>query len=1171
MRHILFCLLFLVGVTAASAQVGGSGSITGTVTDPSGAVVAGATVTATNVATAVQTTRQTTDAGFFVLSPLPAGEYKVTVQANGFQTLSQEHVVVDALATVGLNPKLQVGASTQSVTVEAAPPLLRTDDATLGASMENAIYDSLPLAMNGVARDPTQFVSLAAGVSSYTTQVAGPSYGSFNGGQQYQNEVYLGGLPMTSAGTQGDTRNLALGISVEAVDQFQVETNNAKAMYEGQGVENFVLKSGTDHFHGAAYEYFRNTDMDARGFFPSLRPVEHQNEFGASLGGPIKKDKIFFFGNYNGYRFVSTSVPALQSIPTAQEQTGNFSALPAAIYDPATTACNASGVCTRAPFAGNIIPSSRISKVSQSLASYMPTPTNSNIQNNYLTELPETVSINNTTNTVDVNLSDKNRFSAMYSTGKYTTNFTGSLASGTDSLPLPYTDGRFVVEYPTTSQLHDTYVISPNLLNQVSVSFARIYIPLQDDTAAGDYPQKAGLTGLPPGLASTALPTLTFAGTNAPIGWRGSTATPTIEAVNTEVLQDNVQWTKGRHFLTFGFQFEALGDNYTNPATGTLASFAFSNNETATYSATGSISSNTGNSWASYLLGAVDSSAVTQNGVAETGGRYKDYAAYIQDDFKVSSKLTLNLGLRWNVWGPFHEVDNRLSFFNPLLPNPAAGGHLGALEFAGNGPDSCNCSIPIKTHYLNPGPRFGAAYRLDDKTVMRGGFALTYVHAGGVGGRVDGRQGLSQLGFDTSAAFSSPGSGAPAFYWDSGYPAYQAPPFINPSYGTGFITSNPTGAQTVNYADPQLGAKPPYYENWNLGIQRSLSGAMTLGVTYTASVGHFLPGAGYAGPMTNQIPLQYLSLGSTLTATANPTTIAAAQAAFPGVGLPFPNFVGTIGQMLRPYPQYGAIADPWANVGNSNYNALQVVFNRRLEHGLTFMLGYTFSKEIDDVSGSTSSSSADLSSRNPFNNALERAPGVIDHAQVFSATLVYKLPFGKGHMLGGGNAVVSHLVSNWQVSGIFTYTSGSPLTITANGCTSGGILGTCYPNYNPSFSGPVRINGDYGSGSVLGSTPTVYLAKSAFVDPPPFTVGNVPRSAAYGLLAPHLANEDVSLRREFLIHEKVTFALQADAFNITNAVYFTAPGANIDSASFGTLTSQNNLPRKIQLSGRITF
>lgn len=1133
--------------------------------------MAGAEVSAANVATALQTMRQTTDAGFFVLSPLPAGEYTVTVKASGFQTLSQQHVVVDALATVGLNLKLQVGASSQSITVEAAPPQLKTDDATLGSSVQNSIYDALPLAMNGVARDPTQFVSLVAGVNSYSTQVAGPSFGSFNGGQSYQNEVYLEGIPMTNAGTEGDTRNLALGISVEAVDQFQVETNNAKAMFEGQGIENYVLKSGTERYHGAVYEYFRNTDLDARGFFPPTRPIEHQNEFGTSFGGPIKKDKIFFFGNYNGYRFDSSSVPALQSVPTTAERTGDFSAFPAAIYDPASTVCTTAGVCTRQPFAGNIIPSSRLSKAAQSLASYLPAPTNANIQNNYLTELPETVSVNNTTDKIDVDLSDKNRFFALYSTGKYTTNFTGSLAAGTDELPLPYTASRVVVEYPTTTQLHDTYIISPSLLNQISVSYSRIYIPLGSNTAAGDYPQKAGITGLPPGLASTAMPDVTFAGTNAPIGWGGSTAHPTIEAAVTFVVQNNVQWTKGRHFLTFGFQFQALQDNYTNPNTGTLASFSFSNNETATFSPTGSILSNSGNSYASYLLGAVDSSSVTQNGVAETGARYKDYAAYIQDDFRVSSKLTLNLGLRWDVWGPFKEVDNRLSFFNPLMPNPAAGGHLGALEFAGSGVDSCNCSIPIRTHYVNPGPRFGAAYRLDDKTVLRAGFALTFAHAGGVGGRINGRQGLSQLGFDTSASFSSPGSGTPAFYLDNGYPAYQAPPFINPSYGTGYITSNPTGAQTVTYGDPKLGAKPPYYENWNFGIQRALTASMTFGVTYTGSMGHFLPGAGNAGPMTNQIPLQYLSLGSLLTSTANPTTIAAAQALFPGIGLPFPNFVGTIGQMLRPYPQYGTINDPWVNLGNSNYHALQANFNRRLEHGLTVMLGYTFSKEIDDISGSTSSTTANILSRNPNNNALERALGTIDRPQVFTATFVYKLPFGAGHKLGAGNAVVSHVVSNWQIAGIVSYSSGSPLTITANGCTSGGILGACYPNYNPNYSGSVQINGSYGNGSVLGSTPTAYLAKSAFVDPAPFTVGNVPRSAPFGLLSPYVADEDLSLRREFSIREKVQFALQADAFNISNSVNFLAPGTNIDSASFGTLTSQANLPRKMQLSARITF
>ncbi|HWB87325.1 MAG TPA: carboxypeptidase-like regulatory domain-containing protein [Bryobacteraceae bacterium] len=1160
MRFATYCLVGLALVGAAFAQVSGTGSIQGTVSDPSGAVVTGASVTATNVATGVQTTRQTTDAGFYVISPLPAGPYTVTVKATGFQSVNQQGVILDALATLGLNFKLELGSATQSITVEAAPPMLKTDDATMGSSVRNEVYDALPLAMNGVARDPTQFTSLVPGVNSYTTQVAGPSFGSFNGGQTYHNEIYVEGLPMTSAGTQGDTRTLSLGISVEAVEQFQVETNGSKAMYEGQGVENYVLKSGTNQFHGGVYEYFRNTDLDARGFFPPARPIEHQNEFGGSVGGPIKKNKIFFFGNYDGYRFDSASIPALQSIPTLKERTGDFSEFPGLIYDPRTTTTSASGVSTRDPFPGNMIPSNRLSAAAQSFQSYLPAPINGNIQNNYLTQLPETVSVNNVTGKVDVNLSDKNRFFAVYSTGRYTTNFTGSLAPGTNSLPLPYTQARFVKEYPTTGQIHDTYLLTPNLVNQFGVSYGRMYIPLVNDTADGNYPQKAGLKGLPPGIASTAMPDISFSGANSPISWVGTNAHANVEAANTLAVQNNMLWTRGKHFITFGFQFQALQDNFNNPLTGTLAGFTFSNNQTAAFSSTGSILSNTGNAYASYLLGAVSSSSVTQNAVAETGGRYKDYSSYIQDDIKASSRLTLNLGLRWDIFGPFKEVANRMSFFNPLLPNPAAGNHLGALEFAGDGADSCHCSTPIRTHYLNFAPRVGLAYRLGDKTVIRSSFALNYIHAGGVGGRVNGRQGLSQLGFNTTASFSSTVTGAQAFNWDDGYPSYQVPPFIDPSYGTGFITSNPNGAQTITYGDPELGAKPPYYVNWSFGFERSLTSSMTLGLAYSGSSGHFLAGAGNAGPETNQIPLQYLALGSLLSATATPTTIAAAQAVFPNIGLPFPNFVGTIAQMLRPFPQYGGISNPWANLGNSTYNSLRATFNRRFSHGLTFMLGYTFSKELDDLAGP----------RNPFDNSLEKAPGTIDRAHVLSATFVYQLPFGAGHLLGS-NRVASAIIGGWQVAGVVTYNSGAPLTISANGCTSGSILGPCFPNYNPSFSGDVRINGNYGSGSVLGSTPTVYLDKTAFVDPAPFTVGNVPRSAAFGLYMQPVKDVDLSLRREFKIREQVKLALQADAFNFGNAVYFTAPGANIDSASFGTLSSQANQPRKVQLSGRITF
>ena len=1162
MRVLYGLLAALLAAATAAAQVGGSGTIQGTVTDPSGAVVAGATVIASNVETGVETSRKTTEAGFFVLSPLQAGEYTVTVKAEGFQTLTQQHVVVVALGTIGLNPKLQVGTATQSITVEAAPPQLHTDDATLGSSMENQLYSALPLLMNGVPRDPTQFVGLVPGVNNASTQAAGPSTAAFNGGQTYQNEVYLEGLPLTSAGTQGDTRYLAFAVSVDAVDQFQVETNGAKAQYEGQGVENYVLKSGTNGFHGAAFEYFRNTDLDARGFFPATKPADHQNEFGGLLGGPIKKNKVFFFTNYDGYRYASGSTPILQSIPTAAERTGDFSGLPATqvIYDPASQTC-AGAICTRTPFSGNVIPPNKISSISQSLASYLPATTNTNIQNNYLSILPIQLSTWNTTAKVDASLSDRHRLFGFFAGGHYATNFTGSLnQAGAGVLPEPYTQGRIVEEDVKMAQLHDTFTIKPTLLNQFSYSVNRIWIPLQNPTTDGAYPQKAGIKGLPPGVVQLTFPDINFSGTNSPGGWQGTNAHFFNEAANTFTAQDNLMWIKGSHSLVFGFQYQALQDNENFAL---VASFNFANTQTAGYNSSGTLVSTTGNAYASYLLGAVSSSGINQNAIGETGGRYKTYAAYIQDDWKVSQRLTLNVGLRWDLFGTFSEVNNLMSFFNPNLANPAAGGHLGALQFAGDGADSCHCRTPVNNHYKNLGPRVGAAYRLDDKTVLRAGFAIMYVHAGGVGGRTNSRQGLSQLGYTGTNNSTSAGNNAPAYYWDNGVPAFlQPPPFLDPTYGTGFITANPTGAQTVTYGDPQLGGKPPYYENWNFGIQRALTGNMTAGVAYSASMGKFLPGAGPGGASVNIAPLQYLALGSLLTATANTANIAAAQAIIPGIALPFSNYSGTIGQMLRPFPQYGTISDPWANLGQSNYQALQATFNRRFTKGLTANAGYTFSKQLDNLLGTP---------RNPFNDSLEKARGAIDHTNVFAGSFAYQLPFGAGRGLNPGNAAARALISGWTVSGVVTFTTGSPLSVTGTGCNAGGILGTCFPNYNPAFSGNIHINGNYGDGNVLGSSPTSYLDRTAFVDPAPYTVGNLPRTAVYGLVAPHNADVDLSVRREFTIREKVKLAVQADAFNVNNAVHFGAPGTNPDQASFGTLTSQANQPRKLQLNARITF
>src|SRR5581483_5142206 len=552
------------------------------------------------------------------------------------------------------------------------------------------------------------------------------------------------------------------------------------------------------------------------------------------------------------------------------------------------------------------------------------------------------------------------------------------------------------------------------------------------------------------------------------------------------------------------------------------ATFNFNSAQTQGYNAAGSLVTTTGNAYASYLLGAVNSSGISQNAIGETGGRYKDYAAYFQDDWKVNPRLTLNLGLRWDLMGPFKEVNNLMSFFDPNLPNAAAGGHLGALNFVGSGPNHCNCDTPVSTHYKNFGPRLGAAYRLNDKTVLRAGYAIMYVHVGGVGGRNNSRQGLSQLGFNATNNATSPGNNDPAYYWDNGVPPIaQAPPFIDPTYGTGFITSNPTGVQNPTYGSPDIGGKPPYYQNWNFGLQRSLSANMTLGLAYSGSTGKFLAGPGNGGSTPLNLPgLQYLRLGSLLTATANTANIAAAQAIFPEIKLPFPNYVGTIGQMIRPYPQYSSISAPWFDVGQSNYQGLQVTANRRFAKGATFNAGYTFSKELDNLLAST---------RNPFDYSLEKSRGGIDHRHVFQGTFAYQLPFGAGRAFNPGNAAVRALVSRWTLSGLLTFASGAPLAITGSACNGGGILGTCIPNFNPSFTGNIRINGNYGDGNVIGGSPTAYLDRTAFVAPLAYTYGDLPRTGVYGLNAPYTYSIDTSVRREFaVVRERVKLAIQAD-------------------------------------------
>src|SRR5580765_4023282 len=368
----LWTTLLLLIPAVSNAQVGGSGSIQGTVLDTSNAAVPGATVTATNVATGIETIRRTTDAGVYALTPLQPGQYRVTVVLDGFATFTRDGIIVDGLSVVGLNVTLQVTGITQEVLVTAAAPLLATADARLGQTIRNELYTALPLVMNtGGPRDPTAFMFLMPGVQSVGR------WGNVMGGQDFTTDMYVEGIPITNAVVQGEGRNLSFGISVDAVDQFQVETSGTAVMFNGQGASNYVVKSGTNTFHGAGFEYFRNKALDAKAFFSAVKPDDNQHEYGGTLGGPIRKNQMFFFMAYGGYRDRRQTPTAFVSVPTLAERNGDFSALPVTIYDPRTTRPNPNGTgFVRDPFPGNVIPKDRISSISQYFQSFLPNPAN---------------------------------------------------------------------------------------------------------------------------------------------------------------------------------------------------------------------------------------------------------------------------------------------------------------------------------------------------------------------------------------------------------------------------------------------------------------------------------------------------------------------------------------------------------------------------------------------------------------------------------------------------------------------------------------------------------------------------------------------------------------------------------------------------------------------------
>jgi hypothetical protein len=1243
----LVAMFTLICAGTAVAQLSGKGEITGTVTDKTGAVVPGASVAATNGGSGITTTTKSTASGDYNFSNLDPGIYKVSVTAPGFAKQTQENIHVNAMESQTYNAVLTVSATSEEITVSAAPPALETSNATLGTTMEQQTYADLPIEMGAYGqadqRRATDFVYLMPGVQGNETNGnATTNVGVVNGSgsRGAASAVYIDGLPFVRAAGNGDPRFVWTAISVDAVDQFQVQTSGYSAIYEGQGVMNYSVKQGTAQQHGSVYEFLRNTALDSWGFFKVyapgsttlLKPVEHNNEYGINLSGPLIplgswKSKLFYFTNYNGFRYTSAT-PTPMRFPNSHETAGDFSADGTAIYDPLSqtncTANSTNGPCryqygytagigtgpagnpVLSGAAVNVIPSTEFSTVAKNMQAALPVITSTALGNNYTA--PNFTGLINwsTTSRIDYIVNSRDTIAVLGAVGRQASSFpAGQTTAGRNVGPEPYNYGQSYAPKTKVFTVEETHVFSANLLNQLKYGYAYYSSKTVNPADSAQYSATTmGLTSTPAGQATSVFPIVTFTGGQAPTNW-GGTNENTATALN-YTLVDNVQWNVGKHSFTFGGQIAwLLYNNLQAKGGSTPITLANAVTETSGINASSNTSpkyvatSATGQPYASFLVGEIDKGSFSSYLQSELGTRFRAISPYFQDDWKVTPKLTLNLGLRYDFFPTLVEVHNTQSFFDPNLANPVTGIN-GALNFTGRGTGTCNCRTPDKNYYRNLGPRFGLAYQIGSKTVVRASYGVMFTHGNADGG---GATNLGTLGFSSASSFSSNGSllsTIPLTGTTGTVPAYTAAAGVasGPAYGTGYTTTTGyTGTpQSIGYYDPYLGSRAPEYLNWTFGIQRQLTNTMTVTATYVGSEGHFLQLDSFnaRGIWADQLDPKYLGLGTTLASTGAAIATACAANA-----LTCPANFNTsqpLSTALKPFPFY-TVADTFGYVGNANYHALQLLLSTRSWHGLTMTDSFTQSRSIDD--GGTFRTGYAIPAGTLANHPTEavkadryeRSVSTSNQPQHFVATAVWALPFGNTILTG--NPTERAIIGGFTVSGVFQAFSGSPLALTENSAQTNPAQSSNQPIMNPNFTGPVRVNGKWGSGAsglpggvipsyIAPSTGTsVATAAGPFMNPVTgvlssyaYQLSDAPRTAPYNLYGPGYYQVDLALVRSFPLHitEATKLDFRAEWYNVTNNTLFGVASSAVGNGSFGEVTQSGIYTRKAaQFSARIEF
>jgi hypothetical protein len=1162
--------LFLVIAVFAQRDLG---TIAGAITDPTGAAIPNAKITITEVATNLTYTLMTSSSGEYVRPALKPGIYTVAAEAQGFRRVAQENVEVTSGDRIGVPLTLPVGNVSESIEVSATAPLLQTENTSQGANLNASEVNQLPM---GGQRVFAYLARLSPGVLVAEPGARDAQNGGFsaNGVRSTgENNFLLNGVDNNVNVIDFiNQTSYVIGPSLDAIDEIHVLTNGYNAEYgrAAGGVVEVTLKSGTNALHGSLFEFLQNTDLNANRWENNLadvgRPPLKQNQFGVTAGGPIIKNKLFMFGDYQGTK-IETAGGVVQNlgygqfetIPTQAEVKGNFSALlgPAIgkdpitgnsilqneIFDPSTTTCNAAGACTRTPFPNNTIPTAQMDPAAMKIAALYPAPNQPIVNGNYPVNdyyalTAGSFRTDQGDGRVDYKIDDKDSlFGSISWSNTAKSNvppFQGALDGGNFYGSSEQDLGR-------NAQIGFTRIWSPSFISETHIAFSRLVTARTQANAQTDEFKAVGIGGLDPtttlngGLPQFGMGQYSQIGAN---DWL-----PTKEYSNVWDFIQNVAITRGTHSFKFGAEVKPVqfpffqvpfphGEmNFSRTETAFPSTLADSGGKS------GFLSSDTGDSFASFLLGALDNGQIsTTNFISSTR---QSYDFYVQDDWKVTPKLTVNYGLRYELWSPIGEQFARQSNFNidtltleipsgrnqnaPLPPNFNTPYTLNGVTFPADFPNVKVCRGCV-SQYLIPwdkhdfGPRLGFAYNIRQKTVIRAAYGIFY-------------GGEEQQGGNPNRGESAPFNESPQLNRPSGVGQFSPDPYFANGAATGGISVGYPATVFTTYPVSSLQFREvandfrnPMVQKWNFAIQQDLGHQMALEVGYQGNhSSHQL-----FQPDDNPCP-NYPTLNSSINCNS-----------------------------LRAYPDIGGISGT-SSFGVGNYKALTAKLEKHFSKGLQFISSYTLGHAMANT-GTTLSGSNNFQTISNLNYNLDYSSAAWDIRQNFTTGITYDLPFGRGKSYGSSvSRAVDLAFGNWQVNGILTLHTGQPYTVSAGGCQ--GVWAGCFPDLVSGANPNAAPAG--------GRTPSQWFNTANFTAPSSLTQGTIGDNTNNG---PPLRNLDLSVFKDFAFTERFRLQFRTEVFNLTNTPQFNFPDSGYGDGNFGKITSTlAGTERHIQFALKFLF